>query len=52
MKGVTIMTEEKSGKRIAQLDLTHLSKHSKELDKLFDYTHCRSKKKRKGYSLE
>jgi hypothetical protein len=47
MRGVTIMTEEKSGKRIAQLDLTHLSKHSEELGELFDMLIAEARKDEK-----
>lgn len=41
------MTDEKSGKRIAQLDLTHLSKHSEELDELFDMLLAEARKSEK-----
>jgi len=47
MKGVTIMTEEKSGKKIAQLDLSHFVKHSNELDELFDILIAESRKDEK-----
>jgi len=41
------MTEEKSGKRIAQLDLTHLAKHSDELEELFDVLIAEARKDEK-----
>lgn len=50
MKGVTIMTEEKSGKRIAQLDLSLLSKNTKELEDLFDILIAESRKDEKDIS--
>ena len=46
------MTEEKSGKRIAQIDLTHLSKHTEELDDLFDTLIAESRKDEKDISWE
>lgn len=48
MKGVIIMTEEKSGKRIAQLDLNKLSKNSDDLEDLFDMLIAQSRKKEKN----
>ncbi len=50
MKGVIIMTEEKSGRRIAQLDLSLLSKNTKELEELFDVLISESRKDEKDFS--
>jgi hypothetical protein len=36
MKGITIMTEEGTGKKIAQIDLDRLVKHSAEFEDFFD----------------
>lgn len=36
MKGLTIMTEEGTGKKIAQIDLSRLLKYSSEFEEFFD----------------
>jgi len=47
MKGVTIMTEEKSGRRIAQLDLTVLSKQIETLQDVLDVLIAEARKSEK-----
>ena len=47
MKGVTIMTEEGTGKRIAQIDLSRLVKHSSEFEEFFDRLIAESRKDEK-----
>jgi hypothetical protein len=52
MKGLTIMTDESSGRRIAQLDLTLLSKNSARLEDVFDLLIAESRKDEKEFSWE
>lgn len=52
MKGLTIMTDEKSGKRIAQVDLTHLSKHSEDTEDLLDVLVSEARKNEKNISWD
>jgi len=50
MKGLTIMTDESSGRRIAQLGLTLLSKNSAQLEDVFDLLIAESRKDEKEFS--
>ncbi len=50
MKWVTIMTEEHTGKKIAQIDLSRLVKHSSEFEKFFDRLISESRKAEKDIS--
>jgi hypothetical protein len=52
MKGLTIMTEESSGRRIAQLDLTLLSKSKTSLEDVFDLLIAESRKDEQEFSWE
>ena len=52
MKGVTIMTDEQSGRRIAQLDLTHLSRKRTEVEDLIDILIAEACKSEKDFSWE
>ena len=52
MKGITIMTEEGSGRRIAQIDLKQLVKHSAEFEDFFDRLIAEARKDEKETSLE
>jgi hypothetical protein len=47
MKGITIMTEEGTGKKIAQIDLSRLAKHSAEFEDFFDRLIAESRKDEK-----
>jgi hypothetical protein len=47
MKGITIMTEEGTGKKIAQIDLSRLVKHSAEFEDFFDRLIAESRKNEK-----
>jgi hypothetical protein len=47
MKGITIMTEEGTGKKIAQIDLSRLIKHSAEFEDFFDRLIAESRKDEK-----
>jgi hypothetical protein len=47
MKGITIMTEEGTGKKIAQIDLSRLAKHSAEFEDFFDRLIAESRKEEK-----
>jgi len=51
MKGITIMTEEATGKKIAQIDLSRLVKHSAEFEDFFDRLIAESRKNEKDISL-
>lgn len=44
MKGITIMTEEGTGKKFAQIDLSRLAKHSAEFEEFFDRLIAESRK--------
>lgn len=52
MKGLTIMTEESIGRRIAQLDLTLLSKSKTSLEDVFDLLIAESRKDEQEFSWE
>ena len=52
MKGITIMTEEGTGKKIAQIDLSRLAKHSAEFEDFFDRLIAESRKTEKDVSLD
>ncbi len=52
MKGLTKMTEESSGKRIAQLDLTLLSKSKTSLEDVFDLLIAEARKDEQEFSWE
>jgi len=52
MKGITIMTEEGTGKKIAQIDLSRLVKHSDEFEDFFDRLIAESRKNEKDVSLD
>ncbi len=52
MKGITIMTEEGTGKKIAQIDLDRLVKHSDEFEDFFDRLVAESRKTEKNVSLD
>jgi hypothetical protein len=47
MKGITIMIEEGTGKKIAQIDLSRLAKHSAEFEDFFDRLIAESRKNEK-----
>ena len=47
MKGITIMTEEGTGKKIAQIDLSRLIKHGAEFEDFFDRLIAESRKNEK-----
>jgi len=51
MKGIVIMTEEGTGKKIAQIDLDRLVKHSDEFEDFFDRLIAESRKNEKDVSL-
>jgi hypothetical protein len=51
MKGLTIMTEEATGRKIAQIDLSRLVKHSAEFEEFFDRLIAESRKEEKDVSL-
>lgn len=52
MKGITIMTDEKSGKRIAQIDLSLVQKQSRALEELFDVLIAEARKTEKDFTWE
>ena len=52
MKGIIIMTEEGTGKKIAQIDLSRLVKHSDEFEDFFDRLIAESRKNEKDVSLD
>ena len=52
MKGVTIMTEEGTGKKIAQIDLSRLLKHSNEFEEMFDRLIAEARKEEKDVAWE
>ena len=48
MKGVVIMTEEKSGKKIAQLDLSYLAKSKDDIELVLDFLIAEARKEEKN----
>lgn len=48
MKGVIIMTEEKSGKKIAQLDLSYLVKSKEDIEEVLDILIAEARKEEKN----
>jgi hypothetical protein len=52
MKCITIMTEEGSGRKIAQIDLGRLAKHSGEFEDFFDRLIAEARKEEKDVSLD
>jgi hypothetical protein len=52
MKGITIMTEEGTGKKIAQIDLSRLTKHSAEFEDFFDRLIAESRKDERDVSFD
>ena len=51
LKGITIMTEESTGKKIAQIDLSRLIEHSGAFEDFFDRLIAESRKSEKDVSL-
>ena len=52
MKGLTIMSDEKSGKRIAQVDLSYLSSKNENIEDLLDVLVAEARIHEKEFSLE
>ncbi|MDZ4846662.1 MAG: hypothetical protein SH857_14065 [Chitinophagales bacterium] len=52
MKGVIIMTEEKSGKKIAQFDLSYLSKSKEDIEEVLDILIGEARKEEKNIPWE
>jgi hypothetical protein len=50
MKGLTIMTEEGTGKKIAQIDLSSLLKNSARFEEFFDRLIAEARKEEKDVS--
>ena len=46
------MTDEKSGRRIAQIDLSLVGKQSRDLEELFDVLIAEARKNEKDYSWD
>jgi hypothetical protein len=52
MKGITIMTEEGTEKKFAQIDLSRLVKHSAEFEDFFDRLIAESRKNEKDIAWD
>ena len=51
MKGITIMSDEKNGKRIAQVDLSYLTSKNQNVEDLLDVLVAEARVHEKEFSL-